>query len=178
MSMLDHSSIRFIFTDLFSLSLSPIFVPYCIYVSNILHIASRFLSLYPLMISHRLQSIPITGYYEYLSHHRQRVNVARGEESMTEPETTINSNSSTAPSDINDDNAVSVVETTVQQEKKEVTEWSSAEVQHWIEEQCQKFELKKATTEKFQLNGSIHLIDYLLIFLSPYRSSVSSPNKT
>jgi glutamyl/glutaminyl-tRNA synthetase len=38
---------------------------------------------------------------------------------------------------------------------KDVTQWSSAEVQHWVEEQCQKFELKKATTEKFQMNGII-----------------------
>ena len=38
-------------------------------------------------------------------------------------------------------------------DEKDVTKWSSGDVQHWIKQQCKKFELKKATAEKFELNG-------------------------
>ncbi len=38
---------------------------------------------------------------------------------------------------------------------KDVAKWSSAEVQRWIKEQCTIFELKKATAEKFKLNGKM-----------------------
>jgi hypothetical protein len=37
--------------------------------------------------------------------------------------------------------------------KDDVTKWSSVDVQHWIQQQCNKFELKKATAEKFEMNG-------------------------
>ena len=36
---------------------------------------------------------------------------------------------------------------------KDVAKWSSSDVQHWMKEQCKKFELKKATAEKFEMNG-------------------------
>jgi hypothetical protein len=36
---------------------------------------------------------------------------------------------------------------------KDVAKWSSHDVQHWIKQQCKKFELKKATVEKFEMNG-------------------------
>ena len=38
---------------------------------------------------------------------------------------------------------------------RDVAKWTSADVQHWIKEQCKKFELKKTTAEKFELNGKI-----------------------
>ena len=38
---------------------------------------------------------------------------------------------------------------------KGVSKWSSAEVQHWIKQQCKKFELKKLTAEKFAMNGRL-----------------------
>ena len=38
-------------------------------------------------------------------------------------------------------------------QQKDVARWSSNEVQHWIKGQCKKFELKKATAEKFEMNG-------------------------
>ena len=41
-------------------------------------------------------------------------------------------------------------------DRKEVIKWSSAEVQQWVKEQCRKFELKKATAEKFEMNGKRH----------------------
>lgn len=36
---------------------------------------------------------------------------------------------------------------------KEVSKWTSTDVQHWIKQQSKKFELKKATAEKFEMNG-------------------------
>ncbi|CAF0748451.1 unnamed protein product [Rotaria sordida] len=36
---------------------------------------------------------------------------------------------------------------------RDVSKWSSLEVQHWIRHQCKKFELNKAITEQFELNG-------------------------
>ncbi|UJR33229.1 hypothetical protein I4U23_020684 [Adineta vaga] len=38
-------------------------------------------------------------------------------------------------------------------DKKDVTKWSSIEVHQWIKEQCKRFELRKATVEKFEMNG-------------------------
>ncbi|CAF0871748.1 unnamed protein product [Adineta steineri] len=38
-------------------------------------------------------------------------------------------------------------------DNKDVTKWTSVEVQHWIKEQCRNYELKKATAEKFEMNG-------------------------
>ena len=55
---------------------------------------------------------------------------------------------STSANDESNEKRMSTVETT------DVTKWSSADVLRWIEEQSQKFELKKATTEKFQMNGN------------------------
>ena len=36
---------------------------------------------------------------------------------------------------------------------KDVAKWSSSDVQHWVKQECKKFELKKATVEKFEMNG-------------------------
>ena len=41
---------------------------------------------------------------------------------------------------------------------KDVAKWTSDEVQQWIKGQCKKFELKKATAEKFEMNGRNVLI--------------------
>jgi hypothetical protein len=41
---------------------------------------------------------------------------------------------------------------------KDVGKWSSSDVQHWIKQQCKKFELKKATAEKFEMNGEGKII--------------------
>ena len=38
-------------------------------------------------------------------------------------------------------------------ESKDVIKWASADVQQWVEAQSQKYELKKATSENFQMNG-------------------------
>ena len=43
----------------------------------------------------------------------------------------------------------------------EVPKWTSTDVQHWIKHQCKKFELKKATAEKFELNGKTTSITFL-----------------
>ena len=105
------------------------------------------------MISQRLQSAPISGYYEYLSRIRQRVNVASHEETDNE-ETMTQTNALVMNNDnIADDSNKQFVDLT----NKDVTQWSSAEVKHWVEEQCQKFELKKATSEKFQMNGMMNI---------------------
>jgi hypothetical protein len=129
------------------------------------------------MIHHQSQSTPIRGYYEYLSRIRHRVNVAPYEGSASE-ETITQTTTNTSPSIISvmdNDNTVSATNSTSVEDlqeqslnlnKKDVTKWSSVEVQHWIEEQCQKFELKKATTEKFQLNGTVHIIETMWLSLS------------
>jgi len=121
------------------------------------------------MISHQLQSAPITGYYDYLSRIRHRINVTPHEETDSE-QTMTQTTTATSPvltSAMDDGNTVSATDSSsadnLQQQSlnlndKEVTIWSSAEVQQWIEEQCQKFELKQATTEKFQLNGTVHIV--------------------
>jgi hypothetical protein len=41
---------------------------------------------------------------------------------------------------------------------KDVAKWSSTDVQHWIKKQCKKFELKKITAEKFEMNGRKNII--------------------
>lgn len=107
------------------------------------------------MINGRFQPKAITGYYEYLSTHRLRVDVAphqkRGdEESMKKASpTTTNAENPSQAAAIVEDNEKQLASL----ENKDVTKWSSADVHRWVEEQCQKFELKKATTEKFQMNG-------------------------
>ncbi|CAF3871882.1 unnamed protein product, partial [Rotaria magnacalcarata] len=120
------------------------------------------------MISHRLQSAPITGYYQYLSQSRHRVNVApytRADSKETTTKTTITITTTTASpvaEVMNDNSRISAIDSssidTIQQSlshirDKDVPKWSSIDVQQWIEEQCQQFELKKATKEKFQMNG-------------------------
>ena len=124
------------------------------------------------MISRRLQSVPVSGYYEYLSRVRHRVNVTPYEGGENEAIMTQTAAATTASSSVNstvdhdnnapETNSFSVEnssEIPVDLSEKNITEWSSAEVKHWIEEQCRKFELKKATTEKFQMNGRLaHLI--------------------
>jgi glutamyl/glutaminyl-tRNA synthetase len=121
------------------------------------------------MISHQSQSTPITGYFEYLSRIRQRVNVTPYEAADSE-ETTTTTTTITSPSValvMDNDNTVSATDSSpadnLEQQivnvlDKDTTKWSSAEVQQWIEEQCEKFELKKAIAEKFQLNGTIHIV--------------------
>ena len=37
--------------------------------------------------------------------------------------------------------------------KGDVTRWTSVDVQHWIDQQSKKFELKKTAAEKFEMNG-------------------------
>ncbi|CAF1933706.1 unnamed protein product [Rotaria magnacalcarata] len=121
-----------------------------------------------IMISHRLQSAPITGYYQYLSQSRHRVNVApytRADSKETTTKTTITITTTTASpvaEVMNDNSRISAIDSssidTIQQSlshirDKDVPKWSSIDVQQWIEEQCQQFELKKATKEKFQMNG-------------------------
>jgi hypothetical protein len=55
---------------------------------------------------------------------------------------------------------------------KDVAKWSSNDVQYWIKQQCKKFELKKATVEKFKMNGRKNYLlksnDYCL-FRSSFR---------
>ncbi len=148
----------------FSLSL------YCIYVFNVRRIVvDFFLRFYSVMISHQLQSAPITGYYDYLSRIHYRVNVTPHEETDSE-QTMTETTTATSPvvaSAVDDGNTVSATDSSsadnLEQQSlnlndKEVTIWSSAEVQQWIEEQCQKFELKQATTEKFQMNGTVDIV--------------------
>lgn len=165
MSILDHSSfdsfVHYFDTLLFSLSL---FV-YYIYIVNILPTSVGDYFAYLIMINRRLQSAPVSGYYEYLSRIRHRVNVTPYEGGETEgvmtqtPASTASpSVSSTVDTDENNAGANSFPvenssENPVDFNEKNITEWSSAEVKHWIEEQCRKFELKRATTEKFQMNG-------------------------
>ncbi|CAF3142087.1 unnamed protein product [Rotaria socialis] len=120
------------------------------------------------MISHRLQSAPITGYYQYLSQSRHRVNVAPytgadSKEATTKSTTTITTTTASPVAEVmNDHSRISAIDSSsidnIQQSlsnlrDKDVTKWSSIDVQQWIEEQCQQFELKKATKEKFQMNG-------------------------
>ena len=48
---------------------------------------------------------------------------------------------------------------------KDVAKWSSDEVQHWIKHQCKKFELKKATAEKFAMNGMTNIITIVFMII-------------
>ena len=116
-----------------------------------------------MMINGRLQAGPITGYYEYLSLNRHRVNVTPHERRVDD-ESMAKTNTQMHPPISNMENEVSseasnlmIVDdqsnTTTNFDGKEVTKWTLSEVQQWTEEQCQKFELKKATSEQFQMNG-------------------------
>lgn len=116
------------------------------------------------MINGRLQIAPITGYYEYLSQIRQRVNVAPNEKRHDEESNPRNSTLMNPPIvNMENENGRHEASSTLYDEDsskklssidgKDVTQWTSTEVQQWVEEQCQKFELKKATSEKFQMNG-------------------------
>lgn len=57
---------------------------------------------------------------------------------------------------------------------KDVSKWSSTDVQNWIKKECKKYELKKSTVEKFQMNGkknisnNNHIYDYHLFRSSSY----------
>jgi hypothetical protein len=106
------------------------------------------------MINGRSQSTGISGYYEYLSQLRHRVNVTpHDEESIakTNPTTTMEDDHSAAVS--NSPPGENLETSTSNSESKDVTNWSSVDVQQWVEAQSQKYELKKATSEKFQMNG-------------------------
>jgi len=37
----------------------------------------------------------------------------------------------------------------------DVANWSSREVQNWVKQQCKKYDLKKTTLDKFEMNGRI-----------------------
>ena len=120
------------------------------------------------MINHLIQPTPISGYYEYLSQIRHRVSVTPHEETnnekiMAQTTTTTTTSPSIAEGMNNHDNgfATNVISSDNSQllssnlNDKDVTKWSSVDVQRWIDEQCKTFELKRATTEKFQMNGRI-----------------------
>lgn len=123
------------------------------------------------MISHRLQSVPITGYYQYFSQNRHRVNItpfkgSDSKETMTAttatPSVSEVMNDSNRPSATSFSTAENTQESSSDFKDKDVTKWTSIEVQTWVEEQCKQFELKKATTEKFQMNGK-KLFNYYAI---------------
>lgn len=151
---------------------------FCIFyieANSILPITTSFSLIYNTMISHRLQSVPITGYYHYLSQNRHRVNVAPytgvdNKETMTKTTTTASNTSSSNVAMNNSNKPLTVNPSFVDNMEpsssnpidKDITKWSSTDVQHWIEEQCQKFELKKATSEKFQMNGTLILIIFFM----------------
>jgi glutamyl/glutaminyl-tRNA synthetase len=59
-------------------------------------------------------------------------------------------------------------------DNKDVAKWSSTEVHNWIKEQCKRFDLKKATVEKFQMNGEINMIENLLCDHYMFRSGFST----
>lgn len=111
------------------------------------------------MISHRLRSLPVNGYYEYLSQVRYRVNVTPNEavdnEEIIKP-TTIMENGSKS-SIIKSTSADNTSQQLPAISNKDVTKWSSTDVQNWVEDQCRKFELTKTTSEKFQMNGIVFL---------------------
>jgi thiol:disulfide interchange protein len=116
------------------------------------------------MISHRLRSLPVNGYYEYLSQNRCRVNVTPNEAAVSEetPKRTTTHHSvatvmenGTKTALVKSSSADNVPHQLSEINTKDVTKWSSTDVQHWIEDQCRKFELTKATTAKFQMNGRV-----------------------
>jgi hypothetical protein len=55
----------------------------------------------------------------------------------------------------------------------DVAKWSSTEVQRWLLEQCKQFELKKATAEKFQMNGKKNMLIAIFHDHFIFRSSFS-----
>lgn len=106
----------------------------------------------------RFQSRPVTGYYEYLSTHRQRVDVAPHEKRNDGENDSLTTKSPIADNDENSSTPVTTVDEEnekqmTQNETTDVTKWSSVNVLQWIDEQCEKFELKKTTKENFQMNG-------------------------
>lgn len=110
------------------------------------------------MTNGRLQSTAISGYYEYLSQIRHRVNVTPHEthnddESTTKPNATSAMEEDRAAAASNSPSRETLEQSTSSSESKDVTKWSSVDVQQWVEAQSQKYELKKATSEKFQMNG-------------------------
>ncbi|UJR13956.1 hypothetical protein I4U23_000959 [Adineta vaga] len=107
------------------------------------------------MISHRLRSLPVNGYYEYLSQIRYRVNVTPNEAVDTDEtmkQTIIMENDSKSAV-VRSSSADNISKQLPKLPNKDVTKWSSTDVQHWVEDQCRKFELTRATSEKFQMNG-------------------------
>jgi hypothetical protein len=42
---------------------------------------------------------------------------------------------------------------------KDVARWTSSEVHRWVKQQCKMFELRKATVEKFEMNGRMKKIE-------------------
>jgi hypothetical protein len=136
-----------------------------------------YLRSYTIMISQRLQSTPITGYYQYLSQIRHRVNVAPHEEPDNEEimkQTTATVNSASADTVVNNNNGNKTPQSnssspdslhmhSLNVDGGEVTRWSSNDVKNWVEQQCQQFELKKATSEEFQMNGMIDNIGLICL---------------
>ena len=111
-----------------------------------------------MMINGRLQSTAISGYYEYLSQIRHRVNVTphethNDEESTTKTNATAAMEEDHSAAASNSPSRENLEKSNTSSESKDVTKWSSVDVQQWVEAQSQKYELKKATSEKFQMNG-------------------------
>ena len=90
------------------------------------------------MMNWRLQPVPITGYYQYLSQVRQRVNVAPQEQRTEGAMPASVDDQQAAPKDL---------------DGTDVTGWSLTDVERWIQQQCDKFELKRTTGQHFQMNG-------------------------
>jgi len=137
------------------------------------------------MISHQLRSVPVTGYYEHISPIRHRTNVTPNEQTDSEEtltRTTTNTLRCVATvmengyraSLIKSLSADNLQRHSANLNDKDVTKWTSSDVQYWLEEQCRKFELKKATTEKFQMNGTINnIVTIELIIYYRFRSGFS-----
>jgi hypothetical protein len=126
-----------------------------------------------MIINGRRQSKPITGYYEYWPQIRHRVNIAPHEERNTDESTMkpasntadhTSLTTTTATSMENTTRAIASSSPTVDQTNTSSTNtneqdprnWSSIDVQIWIDEQCQKFELKTTTSDTFQMNGRLN----------------------
>lgn len=144
------------------------------------------------MINHRLRSLPVSGYYEYLSPSRCRVSVTPNEADETEqtPTQTTGSQQYCVATLMENANKTSLVKSSsadnvphqlTEINTKDVTKWSSTDVQRWVEDQCRKFELTKATSEKFQMNGNVraaHTDRSAPLFSSSSRSSVDAADET
>jgi hypothetical protein len=89
------------------------------------------------MMNWRLQPVPVTGYYQYLSQVRQCVNVAPQEQRN---EGASVDDQHVAPKDL---------------DGTDVAAWSLNDVEQWIQQQCDKFELKRTTSQHFQMNGIV-----------------------